>query len=250
MTQNEIETLGIEDLIVRDPMHDPKYSCTEGRVYHREKQYLIPVDEKVYILRGNDPIAPQMANWYYETLKQEDQTEIVVGHQETSIERVETFINYHKAHPERIGKLYSARDETPPLLMGTEEDAMMDPEYFMWNFRFFHRDFHFWIEDDEPLMIFRSKDALLVRIIDKHNEFIDNNPELYDEQDAEALKFYNGLRRKQVLSFHLEHPERVGVTCAVFQKPKSEEYKAVLDKFEDEREKAWKDLGKKDDVTS
>jgi len=242
MTEQEIQALDIEHLITRDFAVDPKYRPIQMRLLHIEKGYLIPVDEPLYILRGNDPFAPIMAQWYYDALVDEVQSKIVVGHQETSSERVATFLRYHQENPEMVGRIYPEPGcecilETPPCSdFGEENDPMQDPEYTFWDFKIYHRYLNFYVPATEPLMIFRGKDALLVRIIDKHNEYIRNNIERYGEKTAEMLIHFNDQRRVQVKEFHRDNPERVGVTCSVFQKPTGKEYQEAMAELDDGRE--------------
>lgn len=241
MTKEEIADLGIEDLIVRDHLHDPKYSFTQGKVLHREKNYLLPVDEPYYVLRGNDPFAPTMAHFYNETLKGEDPSDIVLGHIETSSERVEAFKNYQMEHPTMVGRMYP--DEgcacivEPPFMMGSPDDPQeQNVEWFPWNYTLFHRDFHFYIPAEEPLMVFRGKDAILVMIMDKHIEFIHRNAHIYES--PAIMMEYIELQIKAVKKFHKEMPHRIGVACTIYQKPKGAAYSEALSDAEENREAA------------
>jgi len=241
MTKEEIEDLGIEALITRDNLHDPKYSFTQGRVLHREKNYLLPVDEPYYVLRGNDIFAPQMAHYYHEVLKGEDPSDIVLGHIETSSERVEAFKTYHEKYPDMIGKMYPEVGCScivePPVMMGTQDDPMhQNSEWFPWDYTLFHRDFHFFIQPEEPLMVFRGKDAILVMIMNKHVEFIKEHPEQY--QSPQVMINYIEEQIKRVSDFHLDNPHRIGVACTIYQKPKGAEYSAALEIAEKNREAA------------
>lgn len=238
MTEQEIKILNIEHLITRDFAIDPKYRPIQLRLLHIEKGYLIPIDEPLYILRGNDPIAPYMAQWYFDALKDEIQSEIVVGHQTSSSERVQTFRDYQAKNPELLGELYpeagcSCIVDPVSHDIGTSLDPMQDPEYTFWDFKLFHRYMNFFVPSDEPVMIFRGKDSLLVRIIDKHNELVEANRHKYaNDQTAEMLIHFNNQRRIQVKEFHRDNPERVGVTCSVFQKPKGKEYQEAMTELE------------------
>ncbi len=241
MTPEEIKDLGIEDLIVRDHLHDPKYSFTQGKVLHREKNYLLPVDEPYYVLRGNDIFAPQMAYFYNETLKGEDPSDIVLGHIETSTERVEAFKNYQEEHPEMIGKMYPQPGcdciVEPPFMMGSPDDPMeQNAEWFPWNYTLYHRDFHFYIPAEEPLMVFRGKDAILVMIMNKHIAFIHRNRHMY--QDPDTMIKYIHQQIGAVQKFHLDKPHRVGVACTIYQKPKGAAYSEALKEVEAGREEA------------
>lgn len=238
MTKEEIADLGIEDLIVRDHLHDPKYSFTQGRVLHREKNYLLPIDEPYYVLRGNDIFAPQMAYFYNETLKGEDPSDIVLGHIETSTERVETFKAYHEAHPEMIGRMYPTdKTENEPFMMGSPDDPMeQNAEWFPWNYTLFHRDFKFYIPPEEPLMVFRGKDAILVMIMNKHIDFINTNPHMYEH--PAVMIDYIEKQIEAVKKFHVEKPYRVGVACTIYQKPKGAAYSEALGDAEATREAA------------
>lgn len=243
MTQEEINALGIEHLITRDLHIDPKYSPVQLRLYHKEKGYLIPVDEPLYVLRGNDPMAVQMAEFYVKALADETQSKIVVDHQVTAAERVLTFKEYHKNNPELIGKLYPEAGcdcivASPSYDIGSDKDPYQDSEYAFWDFKLFHRYLSFFVPTTEPVMIFRGKDALLVSIIDKHTEFIKSNRELYSNPDM--MIDYNNKRREQVLAFHTEKPERVGVTCSIFQKPTGKAYVEAMEEYAKQREENLK----------
>ena len=234
MTQEEIKAIGIEALIMRDEAIDPKYRPAQFKLLHIEKKYLIPSDEPIYVLRGNDPAAPFLARRYREILIAEEQSEIVIDHLDTSAERVNTFNIYHKNNPDKVGRIYDLKDrwlytdEQLEALANCPLDPKQDPEYAFWDFKLFCRDERRFVDDDEPVMIFRGKDAALVMVIDEHNNFIASHFELYAKDDIDRLIKYNELRKEAVKMFHIEHPERVGVTCAIFQKPKSEKYKKAL----------------------
>jgi len=238
MTEQEISTLGIEDLIVRDFHVDPKYSPIQGRLLHISKGYLIPVDEPLYVLRGNDPVAPYMAQWYFDALKDEEQSEIVVGHQVTSNERVQTFQKYQTENPDKIGKLYPENGNDFEVIdpvshdISTDKDPEQDPEYYFHDFKLFHRYLNFYVPIDEPVMIFRGKDAMLVRVIKKHNELVEARREVYGDKTADMLIHFNTQRIQKVFEFHSEKPERVGVTCSIFQKPSGKEYKEAMEELE------------------
>lgn len=236
MTPEEIQDLGIEALIIRDHLHDPKYSFTQGKVLHREKNYLLPIDEPYYVLRGNDIFAPQMAYFYNETLKGEDPSDIVLGHIETSSERVETFKAYHEKYPEKIGKMYNDEERVEaPFMMGSPDDPIhQNAEWFPWNYTLFHRDFNFYIPAEEPLMVFRGKDAILVMIMNKHIEFIERNPHMYES--PEEMIGYIRKQIEAVQNFHKEKPHRVGVACTIYQKPKGAAYSEALGDMEEARE--------------
>ena len=248
MTEFEIKALGIEHLIVRDLAIDPKYRPIQGRLLHIDKGYLIPTDEPLYILRGNDPVAPYMAQWYFDALRDEEQTEIVVGHQTTSNERVTTFREYQAANKEMVGKLYPKPGceciiDPVSLDIGVEGyDAMQDPEYYFHDFKLFHRYLNFYVPSNEPVMIFRGKDALLVRIIDKHNALVEENRETYGDEVADMLIHFNEQRKQAVKEFHRDNPERVGVTCSVFQKPTGKEYLEAMAELGDGRSEKVQDL--------
>lgn len=238
MTEKEIATLGIEDKIVRDFHVDPKYSPIQGRLLHISKGYLIPIDEPLYVLRGNDPVAPYMAQWYFDALVDEEQSEIVVGHQVTSNERVQTFQKYQAEHPEMVGRLYPKKGceciiEPVSNDIGTDKDPEQDPEYYFHDFKLFHRYLNFYVPIDEPVMVFRGKDAMLIRVMQKHNELVEAQRGRYGDATADMLIHFNVQRIQKAFEFHRDHPERVGVTCSIFQKPTGQAYKEAMQELEE-----------------
>ena len=220
MTKEEIASLGIEDLITRDPMHDPKYSLIEGRILHRTKGYLLPTDEPFYVLRGNDPFAITMAGFYNKVLAGEEPTQITLGHMDTSSERVETFRKYQEENPTMVGRMYPEKGcsciTEPPFMMGSPDDQKQNSEWFPYSFRLFHRDLNFYIPDTEPLMIFRGKDQVLVVIMKQHLDFIHRNAHLYE--NADQLGDYIQKQIDDVVTFQVDNPTRCGATCSIHQK--------------------------------
>ena len=248
MTEKEIKALGIEHLIIRDFAIDPKYRPIQGRLLHIDKGYLIPIDEPLYILRGNDPVAPYMAQWYFDSLVEEEQTEIVKGHQTTSNERVAAFQKYQTENRDMVGRLYPEPGceciiRPVSLDIGIEGyDAEQDPEYYFHDFKLFHRYLNFYVPPTEPVMIFRGKDALLVKIIDKHNELVEQNRATYGDKTADMLIHFNEQRKVKVKEFHRDNPERVGVTCSVFQKPTGAAYQEAMAELDEGRADKVQDM--------
>lgn len=238
MTREEIKSLGIEDLIIRDPHQEVKYGFIQGKVFHYEKGYLLPTDEPIYVTRAADPFAPQLAHFYNEFLRGENPSEIVLGHIETSNERVMSFKKWHAENPDRVGKMYPDKGceciVEMPFMLGSPDDPEQNDEWFPYNYRLYHRDLHFYIPDDEIVMVYRGKDMALLTVMQKHSEFIRENPGYYSH--PEMMLDYVERQIAAVLKFQTEKPERCGVTCAVFQKADSAKYSDAVAKLEEEKE--------------
>jgi len=239
MTEQEIKAIGIEELICRDPYHDPKVSFVQGRAYHREKKYLIPQDEPIYIIRGSDPTAVKMVEYYNKALRDEEATEIVVDHIRTSDERLETFKLYADSisMPFNLDKMvvrYNGMSSIKILVENSINGNLpqQDKQFIFVDFRLFDVISRKFLPDEEPVITFRGKDALLVQIIDKHNELLEEYLMYEANTDVSAytenLIELNKSRKRLVKDFHRSNPDRVGVTCAIFQKPKAQAYIKAL----------------------
>ena len=129
--------------MVRDFQVDYKMSPIQLRLYHRGKGYMIPEDEPLYVLRGADPVAVEMVKFYIDSLRDEEQSEIVVDHERTSHFNVKRFEDFKANNPDRMGKMYpeegcSCIVPVPSLDIGTENDPMQDPEYTFWDLSLIH----------------------------------------------------------------------------------------------------------------
>ena len=239
MTQEEIKRIGIEHLITRDLGQDPKYRPIQGRLLHIEKNYLIPTDEPVYVTRADDPTAVELAKYYFSALEGETQSNIVVDHMKTSTERVEVFELFAEDNCDMVGNLSAnlvarKNNEIAALVaLNTSIDSMQSSGYLFWDFSIFDRANLAFVSEKVPLMIYRGKDALLVQIIDKHIEMLDeafNNGQFEHEDDYDLLTVNAENDKLAILEFHQNNPERVGVTCSLFssQEAKGDEYKKAM----------------------
>jgi len=91
----------------------------------------------------------------------------------------------------------------------------MDPKYSAKDGRFWHNEGNYFLPDDEPLMIFRGKDELAVKMCEVYIETLKSQPQTeiivsHIETATERLAAFK--------SFHMQYPERVGVCCSVSQK--------------------------------
>ena len=76
-------------------MQDPKYMIVGGILYHRQGNYPIPANEPVMILRGKDPVAIAAIEAYIAAHTCED-------HKDSAHERLMSFRDYQREHPERV----------------------------------------------------------------------------------------------------------------------------------------------------
>jgi len=253
MTPQEIKDAGIEHLILRDAEQDFKVAYVQGRFFHREKQYFIPRDEPVYTVRAGDPTALVLIKAYNEALHAEDATQIVVDHRATSSKMYDLVRSWQEANVDKwfvegvIGKnvhpaakLFLADLITIDALRYST--GLQDLLHIPYNYRLWDTLTCEFIPEDEPVITFRGKDALLVKIIDKHNELLQEFLEqlqyagcVAPDDELDRLVTYvtdfidlNESRKDAVIKFHKENPTRVGVTCALEQKPQGNWYAEAL----------------------